>query len=235
MARDMHRFTKQNMWGRTMFKRFSKGTITAEAPIKSELKETSTAQNIPRSNTYSNENHLPNFLSHQNEDFSIPPRLFSQEQDKNSFPYGEKLNSKVATPEWSSNCSLQEEKPSPEPLKKEEPETTLGEGVSFKGELHFENFVRINGYFEGALFTQGKIAIGPKGRVKADVHLKEAIVEGILEGNITADRVELRGEAQVHGDIVARNLSVDEGVTIIGQIMITPNEREEELQEVASA
>lgn len=107
----------------------------------------------------------------------------------------------------------------------EEPETTLGEGVSFKGELRFHKLLRIDGVFEGSLISEGKLIVGPKGVVKSNIVMREAIVEGKVEGNIQVkERVELRGEAQVYGDITAKSLSVDEGVSIVGQVMVTPHE-----------
>lgn len=105
---------------------------------------------------------------------------------------------------------------------KEEPETTLGEGVVFKGELSFERLLRIDGVFEGDLISQGKVIVGPKGRVKANLNLREAIVEGKIEGNITvSERLELRGQAIIHGDIVAKLLSIDEGVTLLGHVNVS--------------
>lgn len=105
---------------------------------------------------------------------------------------------------------------------REEPETTLGEGVSFKGELVFEKLLRIDGTFEGKLVSAGKIIVGPTGKVKADIDLGEAIIEGVVEGNITTrGKVEARGEAVIIGDISASSLCVDEGVSITGYVCIS--------------
>lgn len=108
-------------------------------------------------------------------------------------------------------------------LKEEQPETTLGEGVVFRGELMFERLLRIDGTFEGQLLSQGKVIVGPKGKVKADLNLREAVIEGEVVGNITVtERLELRGEATVHGDIEAKSLCVDEGVTLVGAVKVIP-------------
>lgn len=112
-------------------------------------------------------------------------------------------------------------------LHNEEPETTLGEGVSFRGELSFERLLRIDGIFEGQLLSKGKVIVGPKGKVKADLDLREAIIEGEVEGNITVqERLELRGEARVTGDIHAKSLCVDEGVQINGHVLVLPKRQE---------
>lgn len=110
----------------------------------------------------------------------------------------------------------------------EAPETTLGEGVSFRGELSFERFLRIDGSFEGELLSKGKVVIGPKGKVKANLNLKKAVIEGKVEGNVKVEEsLELRGNASISGDIEAKFLSVDEGVKIIGQVIVTGAEKEE--------
>lgn len=146
-------------------------------------------------------------------------------------PYKQtKKNDSLSTFEPSSELKKnEEEKPVSlahhfQGLIKEEPETTLGEGVIFRGELTFERLLKIDGTFEGELISQGKIIVGPKGKVKANLNLKEAIIEGKVEGNITVqERVELRGEAIVIGDIEAKLLSVDEGVSINGNVRVNPS------------
>ncbi len=109
-------------------------------------------------------------------------------------------------------------------LREELPETTLGEGVTFRGELSFERLLRIDGTFEGELLSQGKVIVGPKGKVKANLNLREAIIEGEVRGNITVqERLELRRDASIYGDITAKTLSVDEGVTIVGCVTVHPH------------
>ncbi len=110
-------------------------------------------------------------------------------------------------------------------IEEEVPETTLGEGVSFRGELSFERLLRIDGTFEGELLSQGKVIVGPKGKVKANLKLREAVIEGEVEGNITVqEKLELRGEASIKGDIEAKSLSVDEGVRIEGLVQVIHSE-----------
>ena len=113
-----------------------------------------------------------------------------------------------------------------EPIETEKPETTLGEGVLFKGELSFERLLRIDGVMEGKLFSNGKIIVGASGSVAADITMREAIIEGQVEGNITVERLELRGKASVYGDICARSIIVDEDATLVGHVSVKPTERE---------
>ena len=145
----------------------------------------------------------------------LPPRIFEEEQ-KESPPVPRPHNPWVED----ERDNLNED----ENFVSEPPETTIGEGVGINGELHFKRFLCIHGSFEGNLVSNGKIFVGPSGKVVADIQMQEAIIEGAVQGNITTERLELRGEAQVHGDIIAKSLSVDEGVTIMGQVMVSPQE-----------
>lgn len=112
----------------------------------------------------------------------------------------------------------------------DEPETIIGKEVSIKGELSFDKLLRIDGRFEGTLVSNGKLIVGPTGYVKSDINLEEAYISGKVEGDITIkQRLVLRGRAEIYGNITAQTISVDEGVTIVGQLCVTPEKKETEL------
>ena len=98
----------------------------------------------------------------------------------------------------------------------------LGSDVEFKGSLKFEDDLRINGRFQGDLASSGTVHVGPQGDVKAEISVGSAVVEGKVEGNITAsERVELRSSAHMIGDIKASKLIVEEGVVFIGRCEVS--------------
>ncbi len=105
---------------------------------------------------------------------------------------------------------------------REETVTTLiAEEVTIKGELSFATSLRIDGIFEGELLSEGTLIVGPTGFVKANINLQEAFISGTVEGDITVkERLVLRGTASVTGNITAPIISVDEGVSIVGQMRI---------------
>lgn len=103
----------------------------------------------------------------------------------------------------------------------EEPETTIAQGVSIKGVLRFEKLLRIDGFFEGEIESSGTLIIGPTGVVISNLHLKEAFISGKVKGHITVmKQLSLRGRAEVEGDIKAPLLSIDEGVSLKGNLQI---------------
>ena len=108
--------------------------------------------------------------------------------------------------------------------KDEEPETTIAAGVSIKGTITFQKLLRIDGTFEGELFSSGKLIVGPTGAVTANINLEEAFISGKVTGDITVKtRLVLRGRAEIQGNITAPLISVDEGVSIVGILNVAQN------------
>ncbi|MBS0621161.1 MAG: polymer-forming cytoskeletal protein [Verrucomicrobia bacterium] len=104
----------------------------------------------------------------------------------------------------------------------DEPETVIASGVEIQGSIRFQKLLRIDGTFEGEIHSDGKLIIGPTGCVTADLNLDEAFISGKIVGNIKVKtRLVLRGHAEVHGDIEAPLISVDEGVTLLGSLRVT--------------
>jgi len=102
------------------------------------------------------------------------------------------------------------------------PDAYIGPGVSLKGDLEFPNLLRIDGKFEGTVQSSGRIIVGPEGHVIANLKLKEAFISGKIEGDIfVEDRLVLRGRAEIYGNVTAPVVSVDEGVTIVGQLCVS--------------
>ncbi|MGH2639387.1 MAG: bactofilin family protein [Rhabdochlamydiaceae bacterium] len=105
-----------------------------------------------------------------------------------------------------------------------QPDFVLGQQTSVMGKIAFQGHAVIHGLFEGEFEGGQSLMVGPEGFVKADIHVDEAEISGKVEGNITVKtRLILRGTAEIRGTITAPRISVDEGVSIIGQIHVTPS------------
>ncbi len=126
------------------------------------------------------------------------------------------------TPTATEEIIEEEEVLSPTSEPEQVPDVYLGSGTSFQGDLEFPQLLRIDGKFQGKLTSSGRIIVGPEGYVKADIRLAEAFISGKVEGDIfVEDRLVLRGRAEIYGNITAPVISVDEGVTIVGQICVS--------------
>ncbi len=103
--------------------------------------------------------------------------------------------------------------------------TNLTTDVDIKGTIKFDKVLKIEGKFEGEMVTnEGELIVGKTGEVKANVKVKNATIEGRLDGNVFAsEKVELKQKAQLIGDLQARTLVIEEGVVFVGQCNVNPN------------
>ncbi len=86
-----------------------------------------------------------------------------------------------------------------------------------EGRLTFGGTLILNGKFQGEISSSDTLIVGEAGDLRADVRVGVAIISGQIEGQITAlERVELRGNAQIRGNIVTPMLVLDKGVIFNG-------------------
>ncbi len=95
----------------------------------------------------------------------------------------------------------------------------LGRGTAYSGKLTFEGRVRIDGTFEGEIFSAGTLILGDSADVKGSIDVGTLIVlGGHLQGEVHArDLVELHAPGRVTGDIVTPQIFIDRGVVFEGQ------------------
>lgn len=104
----------------------------------------------------------------------------------------------------------------------EGPWTVLSSGTRVQGEIRGRHPVRIDGSFDGTVQIEGVLHIGPTAVVTGEFRATHLIVEGTVEGSLTAPgRVEFRATAKVRGDIWAGRVAVEEGALVNGRIEMT--------------
>src|ERR1700751_3460217 len=96
----------------------------------------------------------------------------------------------------------------------------IGKSVVIKGELNGSEDLTIEGHVEGTIQLREHIlTIGPNGRINAQVFAKSVIVLGEVTGNVTAsDKVDIRDNGSVDGDIVAPRVAIAEGAHFRGSV-----------------
>jgi cytoskeletal protein CcmA (bactofilin family) len=94
----------------------------------------------------------------------------------------------------------------------------IGAGMVIQGDVESNGDIRIDGVLRGNLKGRSKILIGPEGSVEGDIEGEQADVLGKITGKVkVAGLLNLRGKAQVKGDIFAGKLQVEPTVTFNGQ------------------
>jgi cytoskeletal protein CcmA (bactofilin family) len=95
--------------------------------------------------------------------------------------------------------------------------------VEIKGAIKSSGSVRMDGKLEGDLASQGDSILGKTATMKGNISGNNVIIEGTINGSITAkDKIEMKAAARVMGDIKAKRLAVEDGVTFIGKADVNP-------------
>ena len=101
-------------------------------------------------------------------------------------------------------------------------QATIGKSLVVKGEVTGSESLYIDGRVEGAINLPGnRVTVGRNGQVQANVNAREVVVLGKVKGNITAsDRVDIRNEGSLTGDVVCQRISIEDGAYFKGGIDI---------------
>lgn len=106
----------------------------------------------------------------------------------------------------------------------EKMETVLGETSSIQGDLKVAHGITIAGNFKGTLKSGGKVIIGVKGDIEADIEAEEVITAGKVLGNVTAKRkLIVQRSGKIIGDVKTAKLILEEGGIINGSIDMGQN------------
>jgi cytoskeletal protein CcmA (bactofilin family) len=108
-------------------------------------------------------------------------------------------------------------------------QATIGKSLVIKGEVTGSESLYIDGRVEGSIHLPGnRVTVGRNGVVAANITAREAVILGKVRGNVTAtDRVDIRNEGSLTGDVVAQRISIEDGAFFKGGIDIRkPNANE---------
>jgi cytoskeletal protein CcmA (bactofilin family) len=93
----------------------------------------------------------------------------------------------------------------------------LDRGSSFKGELEFEDTMRIDGRFNGKIMSKNELIVGESATIEGDVHVGSIAISGTVIGKIVAaQRVEIHRNGKVYSDIDTPALVIEEGAIFQG-------------------
>jgi cytoskeletal protein CcmA (bactofilin family) len=115
-------------------------------------------------------------------------------------------------------------------------QATIGRTLVIKGEISGSEALYIDGRIEGKItMPESRVTIGRNGKVDASIQAREVVVMGKVNGNIEcSDRVDIRAEGSVSGDISTVRISVEDGASLKGGIQVR-NEGKQNAQPQKSA
>jgi len=98
----------------------------------------------------------------------------------------------------------------------------IGKAVKIVGQIFTKEDLYVDGDVEGTIESQdNKVTIGPNGRVQAGIRARDVVILGQVQGNVEAsDKVDIRKEAKLVGDITTARISIEDGAVFKGSIDI---------------
>jgi cytoskeletal protein CcmA (bactofilin family) len=97
----------------------------------------------------------------------------------------------------------------------------LDRGSSFKGELEFEDTMRIDGKFNGRIVSKNELIVGESATIEGDIHVGRVAISGTVIGKIVAaQRVEIHRNGKVYSDIDTPALIIEEGAIFQGNCVM---------------
>jgi cytoskeletal protein CcmA (bactofilin family) len=102
----------------------------------------------------------------------------------------------------------------------------VGKGVEFKGTITYKGTVRIDGFLEGEIHTEGVLLVGEEAVIAAKVTAGTIVCQGKITGDICAnEKMKLRAPAVINGGVKTPMLSIEEGVLFNGTLEMSKGVR----------
>jgi cytoskeletal protein CcmA (bactofilin family) len=109
-------------------------------------------------------------------------------------------------------------------------QATIGRSLVIKGEITGSEALFIDGRVEGSInFPDNRVTVGRNGFVGANISAKEVVIMGKVQGNVEcADRLDIRSEGVLSGDVITHRISVEEGAMIKGGVEVRNPEKKDQ-------
>ena len=104
-------------------------------------------------------------------------------------------------------------------------QASIGRSVVIKGEVSGSESLYVDGRIEGTVtFKDHRVTVGRNGVVTANISAREVVIMGKVTGNVEcSDRVDIRSEGSLTGDVVSQRISVEDGALLRGSVQLTPS------------
>jgi cytoskeletal protein CcmA (bactofilin family) len=114
-------------------------------------------------------------------------------------------------------------------------QATIGRSLVIKGDVSGAESLFIDGRVEGTVsFPDNRVTVGRNGNVAANINAKEVVIMGKVQGNVEcSDRLDIRSEGSLTGDVITHRISVEEGAILKGGVEVRTPEKKAQPQNQA--
>ena len=109
-------------------------------------------------------------------------------------------------------------------------QATIGRSLVIKGVVTGAESLFNDGRVEGSInFPGNRVTIGRNGNVAANITAQEVVIMGKVQGNVEcADRLDIRSEGLLSGDVITHRISVEEGAILKGGVEVRNPEKKDQ-------
>jgi cytoskeletal protein CcmA (bactofilin family) len=109
----------------------------------------------------------------------------------------------------------------PAPTNGPKQSAVIGPSMTIKGEIRAREELLVDGEVEGQLESQSLLTVGPNGKVRGNIKAREVAIFGSVRGNVVvAEKIAIREQGSLIGDIKGAGISIDDGAYFKGSIDI---------------
>lgn len=108
----------------------------------------------------------------------------------------------------------------------------IGKSIVIKGHIEASDPVYVYGRVEGTIYApEHRVTVCKEGEVKADIRAREVVIMGEVCGNLDSrERVEIRCDGSLVGDLATSRIYVEEGAVLSGSIDVHKSSQKEKAE-----
>lgn len=95
--------------------------------------------------------------------------------------------------------------------------TVIAEGCVLNGSCRVNGDMQIDGALDGEVHCQSTVIISSTGQVTGQINADKVIINGLFEGQISANIIEILPQGKAQGVVYTDNLCIERGGTFLGE------------------
>ncbi|EAH6260164.1 polymer-forming cytoskeletal protein [Campylobacter upsaliensis] len=102
--------------------------------------------------------------------------------------------------------------------------TVISSGAKIEGKFYFASMLHVDGELNGIIHSESIVVIGKNGNLKGELKSDKIVVNGVFEGELEANSLEILASGFVSGNIVIKEISIESGGRFNGSSKIKEDE-----------
>ncbi len=94
--------------------------------------------------------------------------------------------------------------------------TVISSGARIEGKFYFNSILHLDGEINGVVKSESVVIVGKSGSFKGELNAEKVVVNGLFEGDLNADSLEILAGGLVNGNISVNQIAIENGGKFIG-------------------